>query len=89
MSIKFSILSCALLALLSACSQKTDVKTVEYYYAHIAEANAVVDACIKKGVEALKSDANCANAHGGQMKFRLEQSANVKKGQADAFKDFK
>ncbi len=89
MSIKTSILGCMLLALLSACEQKTDIKTVEYYYAHIAEANAVVDACIKKGVASMKSDANCANAHGGQMKFRLEQSANVKKGQADAFKDFK
>lgn len=75
--------------LIVACTQKTDVKSVEYYYAHIAEANGVVDACIKKGAETLKSDANCANAYGGQMKFRVEQRDNVKKGQADAFKDFK
>ena len=89
MNIKVCFLVGACMTLVAACSQKVDVKSVEYYYSNIAEANSVVDACIKKGVDTLKSDANCANAHGGQMKFRTEQKVNVKKGQLDAFKDFK
>lgn len=71
---------------LSGCSSE---KSVEYYGANVPEANKVLNDCVlKKGLESVKTDANCSNAFQALQKAEKEQRAVQRKADERALQNF-